>query len=69
MIHPFLAQLDPPSQNVLLAAIGLPASPAAGIVWDYWVSATDTVTVRASNITASPVDPASATYKVKVFAQ
>ncbi len=48
--------------------LGLPAAPAAGIVWNAFVSAADTVTVRASNITLAPVDPASATYKVKVFA-
>jgi hypothetical protein len=47
-------------------SLGLPASPAAGIVWNAFVSATNTVTVRASNITASPVNPASATYRATV---
>lgn len=48
-------------------AIGLPASPAAGIVFFGFVSATNTVTIRAMNITGSPVDPASATYRATVF--
>ncbi len=43
------------------------AAPTAGIVLDGYVSAADTVTVRATNITAAPVDPASATYVVTVF--
>jgi len=47
-------------------SLGLPAAPTAGIVFQAFVSAADTVTVRATNITANPVDPASATYKVKV---
>lgn len=48
-------------------ALGLPAAPAAGIVFFAFVSAADTVTVRAMNITAGAVDPASATYKVAVI--
>lgn len=48
-------------------SLGLPASPAAGVTFNAFVSAADTVTVRASNITGSSVDPASATYKVRVF--
>lgn len=50
-------------------SLGLPAAPAAGIVFNTFVSATDTVTIRASNITAVPVDPASASYTVQVFKQ
>lgn len=46
--------------------IALPASPAAGLVFNAFVSATDTVTVRASNISGSPVDPAAATFGVIV---
>lgn len=48
-------------------ALALPAAPAAGIVFNAYVSAANTVTVRASNITAAPVDPASASYSVLVF--
>lgn len=48
-------------------AIGLPAAPAAGIVFFGFVSATNTVTVRAMNITGSNVDPASATYRATVL--
>lgn len=48
-------------------SIGLPAAPAAGIVWDAFVSAADTVTIRATNITAGAIDPASATYRATVF--
>ena len=48
--------------------MGLPAAPAAGIVFNAFVSATDTVTIRASNISAAPVDPAAATYGVTVIA-
>lgn len=47
--------------------MALPAAPAAGIVFNAFVSATDTVTVRASNISASPVNPDAATYSVIVF--
>ncbi|HYE32131.1 MAG TPA: hypothetical protein VEH27_11930 [Methylomirabilota bacterium] len=48
-------------------ALGLPAAPTAGIVFMAFVSATDTVTVRATNITGSGVDPASADYRVTVI--
>ena len=60
--------------TVVGAAVGdevimaLPAAPAAGIVFNAFVSAANTVTIRASNITASPVDPAAATYGVIVIA-
>jgi hypothetical protein len=48
--------------------MALPAAPAAGLVFNAFVSATDTVTIRASNITAAPVDPDAATYGVIVIA-
>jgi hypothetical protein len=48
--------------------MSLPAAPAAGLVFNAFVSAANTVTIRASNITASPVDPASASYGVIVIA-
>jgi hypothetical protein len=47
--------------------MALPAAPAAGLVFNAFVSAANTVTIRASNITASPVDPAAATYGVIVL--
>jgi hypothetical protein len=46
----------------------LPAAPAAGIVFNAFVSAANTVTIRASNITAASVDPVAATYGVIVIA-
>jgi hypothetical protein len=48
-------------------ALALPAAPTAGIIFNAYVSAANTVTVRASNITAAAVDPASASYGVIVF--
>ncbi len=48
--------------------MALPAAPAAGLVFNAFVSATDTVTIRASNISGSPVDAAAATYGVIVIA-
>ena len=48
--------------------MALPAAPAAGLVFNAFVSATNTVTIRATNVTASPVDPAAATYGVIVIA-
>lgn len=47
-------------------SLGLP-TPTAGIVFQAFVSAVDTVTIRATNITGGAVDPASAIYKVIVF--
>jgi hypothetical protein len=46
--------------------IGLPAAPTAGIVFQVFVSAANTITVRAHNYTAGAIDPASATYRVGV---
>lgn len=48
--------------------MALPAAPAAGLVFNAFVSAADTVTIRASNISGSPVDAAAATYGVIVIA-
>lgn len=47
--------------------IGLPAAIETGLVFTAFVSAADTVTLRASNITGSPIDPASATFKAMVL--
>lgn len=42
--------------------------PAQGVIYQSFVSAVDTVTVRAYNITAGAIDPTAATYKVTVLA-
>jgi hypothetical protein len=47
--------------------LALPATPAAGLAFDAFVSAPNTVTVRASNVSANPVDAAAATYGVIVL--
>lgn len=47
--------------------VGVPATIAAGLVVTGYVSAADTVKVRAANVTASPIDPASGTYTVTVI--
>lgn len=39
-------------------------APTAGVVVDGYVSATDEVTVRASNLTGGAIDPASASYVI-----
>jgi hypothetical protein len=48
--------------------MALPAAPTAGLIFNAFVSAADTVTVRASNITAAPIDPAAATFGAIVIA-
>jgi hypothetical protein len=77
------ATLDFPSTNTLLSAdltitvtgaavgdpvaLGTPAAPAANTCFTAHVSATDTVTVRFNNYSSGTIDPASGTFKVKVF--
>ena len=48
-------------------ALGLPASPPSGLVWNAYVSVVDTVTVRATNITGSAIEPAEQSYTVAVI--
>lgn len=48
-------------------ALGLPAAPMDGIGFSAFVSAADTVKVRAQNFTSVAVNPASATYRVTVI--
>lgn len=48
-------------------AFSLPAAINAGLVFNAFVSAADTVTVRASNISAAPIDAASASFRVAVI--
>ena len=47
-------------------SLGQPSVPTVGIIYQAFVSANDTVTVRAINITASSIDPASQVIKVTV---
>lgn len=48
-------------------ALGVPtAAVTTGIIYSAWVSATNTVTVRAHNYTAGALDPASGTFKATV---
>lgn len=51
------------NQNVEL---GLPAAPTAGLVYQAFISAANTATVRATNITAAAIDPVSQTFSVSV---
>jgi hypothetical protein len=46
--------------------VGVPATIASGLVVTGYVSAADTVKVRAANVTASPIDPASGSFRVVV---
>ena len=48
-------------------ALGLPAAPTAGLVFNAFVDSAGSVTVRAHNYTAGAIDAASATYNVRVF--
>ena len=42
-------------------------TPTTGIIYTGFVSSADTVTVRATNITAGAVDPASGTFRATVL--
>lgn len=48
--------------NVVI--LGAPAAIETGLVWNGYVSATNTVKVRISNITGSSINPASASWRV-----
>lgn len=47
--------------------VGHPISPPSGLVIQAYVSAPDTVTVRATNITSAAIDPPANTYRVLVI--
>lgn len=42
-------------------------APVAGLCYVAWVSAADVVTVRATNITAAPIDAPAAVHRVRVW--
>jgi hypothetical protein len=46
--------------------VGLPSSPTAGVVFDAYVNAPNTVTIRCNYLTAT-ANPGSQTFKIKVF--
>lgn len=46
--------------------LGLPSNIPAGVLYQAYVSAANTVTVQAFNVTAGAVDPASGVFKVTV---
>lgn len=48
-------------------ALALPAAINSGLIFNAFVSAADTVTVRCTNITAGAIDPASAAFTVAVI--
>lgn len=48
-------------------SLGPPSGIESGLISDGRVSASNTVTVRLANITGSPIDPASATWRASVF--
>ena len=47
--------------------LGLPAAINAGLTFTAFVSAANTVTVRATNVTGGAIDPASATFRAVVM--
>ncbi len=47
--------------------VGVPAAIESGLVVTGYVSAADTVKVRAANVTASPINPASGSFTVVVI--
>ena len=50
-----------------IAVVSDPSAINAGLTWAAFVSATDTVKVRLSNVTVGSIDPASASFTVKVL--
>lgn len=47
--------------------LGLPAAPTAGIVYQAFVSAANTVKIRATNTSGGTIDPAAATFRIQVL--
>lgn len=49
------------------AYMSFTSAPPVGLVYTCWVSAVDTVTVRANNVTAAPIDAAAQTVRVSAL--
>lgn len=73
--HASMATLTQDDQTVIvpgakvndIVVLGLPAAPTAGIIYNAFVSAADTVKIRASNFTAGTIDPAAATFRIQIL--
>ncbi len=50
-----------------IASIGFSTAPEDGLHWEAYVSATNTVTIRCRNLTASAIAPASRSYNVAII--
>lgn len=50
-----------------IVLLGFSSAPEAGLIWDAYVSATNTITIRATNVSAAAIDPASRNYNVAVI--
>ncbi len=50
-----------------VAIVAPAAVPAAGITWDAWVSAANTVSIRLTNTTAAAIDPPDTVWRAVVL--
>ncbi len=50
-----------------IITLGLPSSWTSGVVYQAFIPASNQVTVRMTNVTGSPIDPESATFKFIIF--
>ena len=50
-----------------IVLLGFSSAPEAGLIWDSYVSAANTITIRATNVSALAIDPASRNYNVAVI--
>ncbi len=62
-----LTVIVPGAVTTALASTAPLSPPEAGLLWSAFVSAIDTVTVRLSNLTAVPIDPAVINWRVDVW--
>lgn len=49
-----------------IVSVGLPANNSAGVIYQGYVSAANTVTIRATNITAAAIDPVTGVFRIRV---